>query len=512
MQTPLFLLVPSLGLLSLVACNEAPTAPTIALQPGEPVTTDDLVVQFLSLSTDGDSKDEVVHRFVWFVDGDARDDLTTDTVPASETIKGQTWKVVVIPNDGTVDGPSAEASVTIANSLPVATLTLGPAAPATGENLVASAAATDADEDAVTFAYAWTRDGQPTEHTEESLPARATSHGELWEVTVTPNDGEDDGEPVKAGVSIVNTAPVAMIAVAPAEPVPTDDLVAIATATDADDDEVAFTYAWTRDGGPTEFTGSIVPSSAIAAGETWEVTVTPNDGEADGASVTAAVTIGEATCGSLVFDGRTAYATAPDAPSLDLRTRATLAAWVRLDAASGAPHSAVFVSKGNATNSSYAWQLWALYTESQAIVSLSGGGGNPQCQAEMPLGVGEWHHVASTYDDAVLTLYVDGVATCSMGTTVDPGDTPSPVYLGAWPGAPDRYRGALADVALYDVALTEDEVAALAAGGRPVLASSLMAWWPLDDGAGGVAMDMSGNGNHATLMGGATWSTECANE
>ncbi|MCX5644522.1 MAG: hypothetical protein NTZ17_07525 [Phycisphaerae bacterium] len=39
------------------------------------------------------------------------------------------------------------------------------------------------------------------------------------------------------------------------------------------------------------------------------------------------------------------------------------------------------------------------------------------------------------------------------------------------------------------------------------LSTGLVAWWPFDEGAGGTAHDGSGNNNHATLMGGATWTT-----
>ena len=34
---------------------------------------------------------------------------------------------------------------------------------------------------------------------------------------------------------------------------------------------------------------------------------------------------------------------------------------------------------------------------------------------------------------------------------------------------------------------------------------SLVAWWPLDEGAGTVAIDASGNGNDGTIEGGPAW-------
>ena len=103
--------------LALAACNEPPGAPEILINPGEPRTDADLQVVFLALTADGDT-DDVTHTFRWFQSGTLREDLGTDTVPASETGKGETWKVVVTPNDGAVDDAPSEAEVLILDTAP----------------------------------------------------------------------------------------------------------------------------------------------------------------------------------------------------------------------------------------------------------------------------------------------------------------------------------------------------------------------------------------------------------
>ena len=171
------LLALSLPMLALTACNQPPDAPQITLNPGEPTTTDDIAVMFLALTADGNAKDEVTHTFQWFQDGTFRPDLTTDTVPASETTKGETWKVVVVPNDGTLDGTAAEASATVVNTPPVATVSLA-ADPVTDADLVAEVTSEDADADTVTYTYAWTRDGSAVTRADGTSPASETAHGE----------------------------------------------------------------------------------------------------------------------------------------------------------------------------------------------------------------------------------------------------------------------------------------------------------------------------------------------
>jgi len=93
--------------------NTPPTQPTVEVTPDTPATGNDLQVA-ASDSTDADG-DTVSYSYKWYKDDvhqDTYDDLTT--VPASATATGDVWKCVVTPNDGKDDGPSGEASVTVA--------------------------------------------------------------------------------------------------------------------------------------------------------------------------------------------------------------------------------------------------------------------------------------------------------------------------------------------------------------------------------------------------------------
>ncbi len=275
-----------IAFLVLAACNDAPSAPQIALNPGEPTTTEDISVLFLAITADT-NKDDVSHSFQWFQDGTLRTDLTTDTVPASETTKGETWKVVVVPNDGTLDGEGAEASATVVNTPPVATVTLA-SDPATDADLVAEVASTDDDVDTVTYTYAWTRDGQPVTRADGTIPASETAHGETWTVTVTPNDGEADGEAVTASVTVGNTAPtVESVELAPAPAYETSVLTATAFGVDdLDDDGVTLTYTWfvndteVQAGEDDTLTGALFSKHDLV-----RVEVTPTDGFVDGATI-----------------------------------------------------------------------------------------------------------------------------------------------------------------------------------------------------------------------------------
>jgi hypothetical protein len=72
------------------------------------------------------------------------------------------------------------------------------------------------------------------------------------------------------------------------------DLTAEVISTDADDDQVDSDISWTvDDGAQPDLDGLlVVPAALTEAGQTWTVTVLPDDGTDTGDAVTASVTIG----------------------------------------------------------------------------------------------------------------------------------------------------------------------------------------------------------------------------
>ncbi len=237
------------ALLLLAACNQPPGAPAISLLPLDPSTGDDLVASIDAEASDPDEGDEISYSYRWIQDGAARQDLAGDTVAWSETGKGERWQVQVTPSDGVVEGETAEAEVLILNTPPEAVLSLSPEAPLTDDELLASASATDADGDQVSFAFAWTVDGADAEHADATLPASATSKGERWQVTATPHDGEEEGQPASASVDIANTPPELLsVALDPQQAYEASTLQVLTEAEDADGDEVSLSCAWYVDG------------------------------------------------------------------------------------------------------------------------------------------------------------------------------------------------------------------------------------------------------------------------
>ena len=193
-----------------VAVNHPPTAPVVNVLPDFPVTTDELKCEIVAPSVDPD-RDPITYKYEWYKNDVLQNLLATNTVSCSETSKGETWKCVITPTDGTKNGPTDEDLVTIMNSPPVASnVGITPSSPLMGDDLIGSYSFSDADGDEESGTeIRWYKDGvlQAAYRNLLTIPSEATSGGEEWYFTVEPNDGTDLGNLAKSNVVIIRKMP-----------------------------------------------------------------------------------------------------------------------------------------------------------------------------------------------------------------------------------------------------------------------------------------------------------------
>jgi hypothetical protein len=82
--------------------------------------------------------------------------------------------------------------------------------------------------------------------------------------------------------------------------------------------------------------------------------------------------------------------------------------------------------------------------------------------------LGQWHHVAYTFDGQTHVLYADGARVGSNGTLRLKNASTTEVFLGTYHPTLmpiERFGGRIDDVRIYDRALGAAQIAALAAGG-----------------------------------------------
>ncbi|MEC8425800.1 MAG: lectin-like protein, partial [Myxococcota bacterium] len=232
-----------------ITLNQAPTAPTVRIDPDPAITTDDLVATVTG-SVDPDGVGTLSYDHSWTRDGVAWSGGSVATVPAAATTKHETWEVTVTPTDGYATGPTGSASVTIANADPIlGTPSVSPSADLeVGEVATCSAVAADPDGDIVSLSYAWVDAAGTVLGTGSTfeLPGATVSPGGYVFCVVTADDGDGGTATESAGISVANSAPTLLsVVISPGSGIHAGDtLTCTAVASDPDGDTLSITYRW----------------------------------------------------------------------------------------------------------------------------------------------------------------------------------------------------------------------------------------------------------------------------
>lgn len=220
---------------------------------------------------------------------------------------------------------------------------------------------------------------------------------------------------------------------------------------------------------------------------------------------------------SLILDGVNDHFTVPSATMLNGSEGMTVSIWLK-------PHTPrVFVELGSATRNAF-----GLLADGRFYVSTEE---NRRIDVvpDLSLPTGQWHHLAGRYDGQLMTVFRNGqpVASEKHSGHIVQGNESQIVYrFGGLPTTNRFFKGSIADIRIYDRALTDYEIAVLAGAStanaeepsrtsvtpavsqdrqpnaessRIELNRGLVGHWNFEEGEGPQASDSSGNENHGTL-------------
>lgn len=286
------------------AVNTAPQVDSVQINPAQPGVDDHLELTYNYFDVDGDPEGDteifwyrnLVHQT--YLDG-------IPFVPSYATAVDDIWFALVLPYDGDKYGPYVAAqSVKIlpgaANTRPVVReVYLAPETPGPDDNLRVLYQYYDADGDPEgATQIRWLRDGAPAAFNDlTTVPASATSAGQVWCAVITPYDNRGAaGPPVTSNCVTItvrtNAAPTAReVHIEPGRPASTDPLKLVYEFFDPDGDtQKASRIRWYKDNvlqsGFNDTTR--VPAEATGPGQVWVATVEPHDGFSYGPLITAA--------------------------------------------------------------------------------------------------------------------------------------------------------------------------------------------------------------------------------
>jgi len=155
----------------------------------------------------------------------------------------------------------------------------------------------------------------------------------------------------------------------------------------------------------------------------------------------------------------------PSSDSLKLTAAGTISCWVKIRNANG---NAGLVHKGitSASDESYSLQF-ASDGRSLAMAVTDGYGTMRYATSSSQLNVGQWYHVAGTWDGSKIYVYINGVQLGSANTYGATARTNnSALVIGAQATSSTKYPfdGEIDDVIIYNTALTSAQILQLASG------------------------------------------------
>lgn len=272
--------------------NTAPTVTEVTLSPREPSESD--IITATSVVDDADDDDTTV-SYQWRVNGADVAGATGETLDAANFTSGDVVTVVATANDGTDDGEGVEsAAVAIDNTPPVVlSAAIKPDGAITNDVLTVDITSEDIDGHPVSYSYTWVVNGIPVPDSTATLDgADWFQKGDLVGVTVTPNDGFNDGAAFTAQTIVIqNGAPViASVSIDPAEIFNDSFLTCVANdVVDPDGDPMTYNYKWTVNGEVTALTKTLGDENFVK-GDVVSCEVTALDRDISGTPVSSADT------------------------------------------------------------------------------------------------------------------------------------------------------------------------------------------------------------------------------
>ncbi|MEC7985941.1 MAG: hypothetical protein VX278_12315, partial [Myxococcota bacterium] len=269
-----------------IQVNTLPTAPEVTLSP-DPAQTSDNLNTVVSGAFDEDD-DAVSFSYAWTQNGNSVG-VNTASIDASQTNKGDIWRVRVTPNDGFADGPYTEASITISNTSPVISqLSIVPTVPNTNDTVTCATTVLDADNETLVEDFVWTNTTQGTTIGSGStitLSPALVSPGDILECQYTVED-DDASDSDSAVASIGNIGPtVAEVLISPSVASVGTSLTCSLTVDDPDLESYSEDFVWTNlNTGSVLGVGSTLTIDGSLASPTDEVQCTGTVIDPSGAS------------------------------------------------------------------------------------------------------------------------------------------------------------------------------------------------------------------------------------
>ena len=258
-----------------------------------------------------------------------------------------------------------------------------------------------------------------------------------------------------------------------------------------------------------------ISDTTTTNGVTIDLTLPVISGVAEGADISESSGVDNY---SLSFDGDGDYVDL-NYTNGQIESEISISAWVNLNNNSNGGHIIFNGFGGSDAN----WH-WGMQLED----SDAGGGIQPKIMLHTDQGINGaghkpspnngiiapnsgWHHVAMTYGNSTLKIYLDGIEVHTE--TVQGGNVTesSRVNIGGWENFDETFSGSMDgkidEISVWNKALTVVEVQNYMNTALTGNESDLVGYWNFNEGEGTTLTDQTSNGNNGTIVG-ATWDND----
>ena len=203
---------------------------------------------------------------------------------------------------------------------------------------------------------------------------------------------------------------------------------------------------------------------------------------------------------ALRFDGHDDSAVVSPTSVLSLEDSFTAELWFMLDASPDGRRRAL-LRKGWSSSANYA--LW-VQGDRRVFCGFGSDRDSRTVTSSDTVSVGEWHHIAMTYDGDEIHLYLDGASQGREDARGGPDANGGPLWIGAYSGgdSEQRFQGLIDEVRISRGVLYESD--GFEPPEHPRLGEETVALWHFDEGSGDIAVD-HGPESLRALVNGAEW-------
>ncbi len=149
---------------------------------------------------------------------------------------------------------------------------------------------------------------------------------------------------------------------------------------------------------------------------------------------------------------------------------------------------------------------FCMYRNGQNINAGFFNGSWVQVTSSSAIALNTWTHIAATYDQTAIRIYINGVLNASLNANQALPTGSEVWFLGKrWDGTTEMFSGIMDELRIWNVARTQAQIQESMNSTVAVNAPNLRAYYKLDETTGTIASDATGNNFTGTVIGAPTW-------